>query len=106
MNIGFIGSGNMARAIAVGIGTPALFADGGSGRAAVLAEELGGSAASVESIAASSDILFLCHKPAQLADVAAEAAGFDGTIVSVLAATTLDALRAAYPNATVVRTMP
>ena len=79
---------------------------GGSGRAAQLAAEAGGDAASSEELAARADVVFLCHKPKQLAEVAAAIEGFDGTIVSVLAATPLAALRDAYPEATVVRTMP
>ena len=97
MQIGFIGSGNMARAIAVGLGKPALFADSGSGRAIALAEELGGSAARVADVAAGSDVLFLCHKPSQLEAVADEVGAFGGTVVSVLAATPLNQLRGAYP---------
>src|SRR3954467_4937355 len=106
MNVGFIGSGNMARAIAMGIGRPAAFADGGSGKAAALAKQLDGTAASVPEVAKSSDMLFLCHKPAQLQSVAEEIGVFGGTLISVLAATDLEALRAAYPNASVIRTMP
>ncbi|MGH2960452.1 MAG: pyrroline-5-carboxylate reductase family protein, partial [Solirubrobacterales bacterium] len=52
------------------------------------------------------DVIFLCHKPKQLAEVAAQVPEFDGTIVSVLAATPLSALREAYPKARIVRTMP
>lgn len=96
----------MARAIAIGISQPATFSDGGSGRASTLAKELGGAAASVSEVAQSSAILFLCHKPAQLCEVADSIKTFDGTIVSVLAATPLAGLRKAYPNARVVRTMP
>ena len=106
MNVGFIGSGNMARAIAIGIGAPARFADGGSGRALALADELGGEAGSVADVASASEILFLCHKPAQLETVAVEIGSFGGTVVSVLAATPLTLLRGAYPDARVVRTMP
>lgn len=106
MSIGFIGSGNMARAIAVGMCEHALFADSGSGRAATLAADTGGRAASVEEVAAESQLLFLCHKPAQLAEVSARIGGFSGTLASVLAATPLSALREAYPKAAVVRLMP
>ena len=106
MDIGFIGSGNMARALALGIGAPAMFADSGSGRALALAEELGGTAARPGEVAAGSEVLFLCHKPAQLEAVADEIGTFGGTVVSVLAATPLALLRGAYPGAHVVRTMP
>ena len=46
MQVGCIGAGNMARAMARGFGDPVLCSDGGSGRAAALAQELGGRAAS------------------------------------------------------------
>lgn len=108
MDIGFIGSGNMARAIALGLGEPAAFADSGSGsgRAEKLARATGGTAGSATAVADASDLLFLCHKPAQLGQVAAAIAGFDGTIASVLAATPLDALRDAYRSARIARLMP
>ncbi len=105
MEIGFIGSGNMARAIAIGLGEPATYSDSGSGRAEELAELTGGFASGVEEAGLAS-VLFLCHKPAQLNDVAGRINGFSGTIVSVLAATTLTAIRDAYPAAKIVRVMP
>lgn len=106
MSIGFIGSGNMARAIALGLNEAALFSDSGSGRAKQLADQVNGGAKSVEDVAAQSSLLFLCHKPAQLDQVATRISDYDGTIASVLAATTLTALRDAYPKATVLRLMP
>jgi pyrroline-5-carboxylate reductase len=106
MKIGFVGSGNMARSLALGLKAPALFSDSGSGRAGELALLVGGESATSAEIARDCDIVLLCHKPKQLRDVATEFDGFSGTIVSVLAATPLDALREAYPAARVVRTMP
>lgn len=106
MRIGFIGSGNMARAIALGLKEPAVFSDSGSGRAAQIAEAVGGSVADNAGVAAASDVVFLCHKPAQLEAVAAEVGDFTGTIISVLAATPLESLRSNYPNARVMRSMP
>lgn len=106
MQIGFIGSGNMARAIALGLGKPALFSDGGSGRSVELAQLVSGRAVSTAEAGSESDLLVLCHKPAQLASVAETVGRFDGTVVSVLAATTLEQLRASYPRAQVVRSMP
>jgi pyrroline-5-carboxylate reductase len=44
MQVGFIGSGNMAAALARGWGEPVLCSDSGSGRARAPAEELGGAA--------------------------------------------------------------
>lgn len=106
MRFGFIGSGNMARSLALGLGEPALFSDSGSGRAAGLASSVGGEAATSTDVGQGADVVFLCHKPKQLAEVAGALEGFDGTIVSVLAATTLAALREVYPSARVIRTMP
>src|SRR5829696_6743884 len=70
MQVGFIGSGNMARALARGWGDPVLCTDSGSGRAQRLAEELGGEAvATNRELAERADVVILAHKPAQLADV-------------------------------------
>ena len=44
MRVGFIGAGNMARALARGLGEPVLCTDSGSGRAETLVAELGGEA--------------------------------------------------------------
>jgi pyrroline-5-carboxylate reductase len=107
MTIGIIGAGNMAGALARGWGEPVLVTDSGSGRAAALAQELGGEAAAGNAdLARRADLLVLCHKPAQLAEVAAEAAGDARAVVSVLAAVPLAALRSAYPGAEVARVMP
>jgi pyrroline-5-carboxylate reductase len=111
--IGFAGSGNMAAALARGFSRagikegPMLFTDSGSGRAAALAKELGGEAApDLGALATGSDVLILAVKPKALGDAAAEIGTYDGTLVSVLGATPLAALRAAFPEATVLRTMP
>lgn len=96
----------MARAIALGLGRTALYSDSGSGRARALAEQTGGRACATQEIGERCDLVFLCHKPAQLTVVAADLAGFSGTLASVLAATPLGELRRAYPSATVVRLMP
>lgn len=106
MRLGFIGAGNMARSLAVGLDQPALFADGGSGRAAELAEAVGGRAASLAEVAEGSDVLILAHKPKQLAEVAAQLSGFSGAIFSVLAGVALETLRRSFPDAKTVRAMP
>jgi pyrroline-5-carboxylate reductase len=104
--IGFVGSGNMASALARGWGEPVLCTDSGSGRAAALAAELGGEAVSSNAeLASRADVVILAHKPAQLAEVAAEA-GAARRVVSLLARTGLDELRAAYPGAQVARVEP
>lgn len=105
MQIGLIGAGNMARALARGWGEPVLVSDGGSGRAATLARELGGEALDSEQVAARADVVVLACKPYQLDRVAPDLAAAR-RVVSVLAVTPLEALRAALPGAAVVRTMP
>jgi pyrroline-5-carboxylate reductase len=106
--IGFVGSGNMAAAIARGLAGEVdgmLFSDSGSGRAAALAEELGGEALSNEEVARRADAIFLAIKPAAL-DAVAPSLQDAEEIVSVLAATPLARLREAFPEALVLRTMP
>src|SRR5215218_141231 len=104
MMVGLIGAGNMAGALARGWGEPVLATDSGSGRAQALTAELGGEAvASNRQLAERADVVVLAHKPAQLQAVAREAAPAARAVVSLLARTTLDELRAAYPDAAVVR---
>jgi pyrroline-5-carboxylate reductase len=108
MIVGFVGSGSMAAAIARGWAGEferMLFSDSGSGRAAALAAELGGEVAGNEEIASRADLLLLAVKPAALEAVAPQLAGAR-SVVSVLAATPLKRLRAALPNAEVLRVMP
>ena len=106
MQVGFIGAGNMARALARGWGEPVLCTDSGSGRAQALADELGGEAlASNRELAERADLVILAHKPAQLADIAREAAGAKA-VVSLLARTKLADVRAAYPGVPAFRVMP
>lgn len=107
MQVGFIGAGNMARALARGWGEPVLCSDAGSGRAQALAEELGGDAVSSNrEVAERADLVVLCHKPAQLASVAAEIGGAVKAVASVLGATAVGALQMAYPEKPVFRLMP
>ena len=107
MQVGFIGAGNMAAALARGWGDPVLCTDSGSGRAQALADELGGEAAgSNYELAVNSDVVVLAHKPAQLAKVAREAGPAARAVVSLLARVTVEELRAAYPDTPVVRVQP
>jgi pyrroline-5-carboxylate reductase len=107
MQVGFIGAGNMARALARGWGDPVLCTDSGSGRATALAAELGGEAvASNKELAERADLVILAHKPAQLAEVAWEAAGPAKAIVSLLARTPQADVRSAYPGIPVFRIEP
>lgn len=116
MVVGFIGSGNMARALAAGWREPFLCTDSGSGRAAQLAADLGGEAvASNAELVERADVVVLAHKPAQLTAVAealragsggAGRAGRPRVLVSVLARTTQAELRAAHPGVPVFRIEP
>ncbi|HWC09141.1 MAG TPA: pyrroline-5-carboxylate reductase dimerization domain-containing protein [Solirubrobacterales bacterium] len=108
MIVGFCGSGNMAAAMARGWAGELdgmLFSDNGSGRARALAEELGGEAVGNEELARRSDLLILAVKPNKL-DAVAPQLGAATRIVSVLAATPLERLTAALPEAEVLRVMP
>ncbi len=107
MQVGLIGAGNMARALARGWGDPVLCCDAGSGRARALAQELGGEAvANPAAVAERADLVVLCHKPAQLDVVASEAAPSGKPIVSVLGGVSIAALQSAYPGVGVFRVMP
>jgi pyrroline-5-carboxylate reductase len=107
MKIGFIGAGNMASALARGLGEPALVSDLDRSRAEALAAAIGGEA--VESnarAAAGSDAVILCHKPAQLAGVADEIRHEAGAVISILGGTPVAAVEDAYPDRPVYRFMP
>jgi pyrroline-5-carboxylate reductase len=107
MQVGFIGAGNMARALARGWGDPVLCTDSGSGRARALAAELGGEAVETNrELAERADVVILAHKPAQLAEVAWEAAGAAKSVVSLLARTPQADVRSAYPGLPVFRVEP
>ncbi|HET7589605.1 MAG TPA: pyrroline-5-carboxylate reductase [Solirubrobacterales bacterium] len=109
MIVGFVGSGNMAAAIARGWAGEfegMLFSDSGSGRARALAEELGGEVASNAEIAQRADLVVLAVKPGMLDDVAPQLAAAK-QVVSVLAVAALERLEAAFPAAEhVLRVMP
>ena len=107
MKLGFIGAGNMASALARGIGEPALVFDVDRAKAEALATELGGEAVgSNAELAERADAIVLCHKPKQLAEVAEDVGGGARAVVSILAATTTAQLEAAYPGAPVYRFIP
>lgn len=109
MIVGFVGSGNMAAAMARGLRGAVesmLFTDSGSGRAAELAAELGGEAiASNRELADRADVVVLAVKPAKLPEAATELGGAK-VVVSLLGATSLETVSAAFPGAEAVRVMP
>jgi pyrroline-5-carboxylate reductase len=113
MRIGFVGAGNMAGAIArgwaAGEGGPdaMLFSDVDAGRAAGLAEAVGGETrGGLEELAADSDVVLLAVKPGALDDVAGELGAKAPAIVSVLAATPVARIAEAFPGVPVLRVMP
>jgi pyrroline-5-carboxylate reductase len=109
MIVGFVGAGSMAAAMARGLAGQAdsmLFTDSGSGRAAELARELGGEAlASNAALAQRADVVVLAVKPAKL-DKVAEELSEAKVVVSLLGATSLEALKSAFPDKEVLRVMP
>jgi len=107
MRIGLIGAGNMASALARGLGEPALVSDLDRSRAESLAKEIGGEAVeSNRAAAAGADAVILCHKPAQLEAVAGEISGDAKVVISILGGVPIAAVEAAYPDRPVYRFMP
>ncbi len=105
MEIGLIGAGNMAGALARGWGEPVLVHDLLRPRAEALVAELGGEV--VESnaeLARRADVVVLCHKPQQLHEVAEQISA--RAIASILAATTTAQIEEAYPDTPVYRFIP
>jgi pyrroline-5-carboxylate reductase len=107
MQVGLIGCGNMARALARGWARPLVCSDPVSERARSLAAEVGGEALETNAeVAARADLVVLCHKPAQLGAVAREVAPAARAVASILAATPLAELKEAYPGRPVYRFIP
>jgi pyrroline-5-carboxylate reductase len=107
MRIGLIGAGNMASALARGLGEPVIVSDAVTQRARDLVAELGsGEARSNVEVAEQADVVVLCHKPKQLTEVAAQIAGKPRCVVSILGGVGLAELEAAYPGIPVYRFMP
>lgn len=97
----------MARALALGWGEPVLCSDGGSGRARALADELGGEALeSNVAVAERADVVVLCHKPAQLRQIALEIKDQVKVVASVVGGTSAIQLQSAYHGVPVFRLMP
>lgn len=97
----------MGSALARGLGEPAVVYDADEARAEALVAELGGSIASSSSeLAGQVDLVILCHKPAQLGEVADEAAAATKAVASILAGTRISELERAYPATPVFRFIP
>jgi len=109
MRIGLLGAGNMARAMALGWGStqPLVITDVVPERAEALAAAVEGLAVpDAVALAQQSDLVVLCHKPAQLATVAAQVAPHARAVASILGGVPLADLRAAYPGVPVYRLLP
>lgn len=97
----------MASALARGFGEPVLVSDADPARAEALAREVGGEALGANAyVADAADAVVLCHKPYQLAEVAADIRDRAKAIVSVLGGTAVADIEAAYPGLPVYRFMP
>lgn len=113
MNVGFIGSGNMAAAMARGWATSGtvepssmLFTDSGSGRATALAAEVGGHAVHSNSdVVERCDFIVLAMKPHSLDEVAS-AMPAPKAVLSLLGAVRLEKLDRHFPDSAVLRLMP
>jgi len=113
MIVGFIGSGNMAAAMARGWASSArqaptqmLFTDSGSGRATALAAEVDGKAVeSNEALVKGSDFVILAMKPKGLSEVAGSIPA-PRSVMSLLGGTPLAGLAGHFPDSTVLRLMP
>jgi pyrroline-5-carboxylate reductase len=83
-----------------------LFTDSGSGRARALADQVGGQALeSNAELAERADLVVLAVKPAKLGEVAGRMGGTKA-LVSLLGATSLESVQAAFPGSEVARVMP
>lgn len=83
-----------------------LFTDAGSGRASELAQEVGGEAVGSNSeLVERADFVVLAVKPAKLDEVAGELRNAS-VVISLLGATSLEKVAAAFPDSEVLRVMP
>ena len=97
----------MARALARGWRRPLVCADPVAARARALAADVGGEAlASNVAVAERADLVVLCHKPAQLREVAGELQAHARAVASILATVPLAELESAYPDRPVYRFIP
>jgi pyrroline-5-carboxylate reductase len=107
MKLGFIGAGNMASALARGIGEPVLVTDLVPGKAEALVETVGGEVLETPAyVADAADAVVLAHKPAQLGEVADEIRERAQVVVSILGGVPTTRIEEAYPKAEVHRFLP
>ena len=107
MKLGFIGAGNMASALARGIGEPVFVTDVVPGKAEALVDALGGEVLETAAyVADAADAVVLAHKPAQLDEVAEQIRARTTVVVSILGGVPTQKIQAAYPGAEVHRFLP
>jgi pyrroline-5-carboxylate reductase len=107
MKLGFIGAGNMASALARGIGEPVLVTDLVPGKAEALVEAVGGEVLETPAyVADAADAVVLAHKPGQLETVADEIRDRVRVVISILGAVPTSRIEQAYPGAAVHRFLP
>src|SRR5436190_11163293 len=107
MKLGFIGAGNMASALARGIGEPIIVTDIVPGKAEALVKQVGGEVLETPAyVADAADAVVLAHKPAQLEEVAADIRDRTTIVVSILGGVPTTRVEAAYPHAAVHRFLP
>src|SRR5215212_1579706 len=107
MKLGFIGAGNMASALARGIGEPVLVTDLVPGKAEALVEAVGGEVLETPAyVADAADAVVLAHKPGQLGEVASQIRDRARTVVSILGGVPTAKIEEAYPGAAVHRFLP
>jgi pyrroline-5-carboxylate reductase len=106
MLLGLIGAGNMAGALARGLGPPLLVTDVDLPKARALAEEVGAEAlVTGAEVATRADAVVLCHKPAQLSEVAGHI-GAPRAVVSMLGGVPVADVERAYPGVPAYRFIP
>jgi len=106
MKLGFIGAGNMAYALARGIGERVFATDVVAGKAEALVKAVGGEVLeNAAAVADRADAIVLAHKPGQLAEVAAQVDGAE-VVVSILGGVPTSKVEEAYPGASVHRFLP
>src|SRR3954470_11375349 len=107
MKLGFIGAGNMASALARGIGEPVFVTDLVPGKAEALVGAVGGNVLETPAyVADAADAVVLAHKPGQLHEVADAIRDRARIVVSILGAVPTTQIEEAYPHAEVHRFLP